>query len=162
MLEELMLQMEDLREQFKNSQEMNEEKVESSSQPESAFPSQRAQFEWINSNKNHLLGISRFDGQDPEGWLYQAAQFFSYCSTPYDQQLRMYKFHLKGWALRWYQWVEKSRAIHDWPDFASTLVTRFRPTEFEIAWLFQQSSANLRRWRLARLIWNSSKSKRSI
>lgn len=74
----------------------------------------------------------------------------------------LYKFHLKGWALRWYQWVEKSRAIYDWPDFASTLVTRFRPTEFEIPWLFQQSSANLRRWRLARLIWNSSKSKRSI
>lgn len=89
MLEELMLQMGDLREQFKNSQEMNEEKVESSANQTWHFPSQRAQFEWINSNKNHLLGISRFDGQDPEGWLYQAEQFFSYCTTPYDQQLRI-------------------------------------------------------------------------
>lgn len=45
MLEELMLQMGDLREQFKNSQEMNEEKVESSANQTWHFPSQRAQFE---------------------------------------------------------------------------------------------------------------------
>lgn len=61
------------------------------------------------------LSFPRLDGQDPQGWLYKAEQYFEYKSIPLEQQVPLASFHLEGMALQWHRWFSKYRGPLSWP-----------------------------------------------
>lgn len=48
----------------------------------------------------HLkLEVSRFDGQDPLGWIFKISQFFDYQGVPKPERLIVVSFYMEGLAL---------------------------------------------------------------
>ena len=48
----------------------------------------------------HLkLEVSRFDGQDPFGWIFKIFQFFDYQGVPKPERLIVVSFYMEGLAL---------------------------------------------------------------
>jgi len=66
-------------------------------------------------NPNYLeqhkvkLNFPQFNGEDPNGWLYRAEQYFEYMGIPLEEQVSLASFHLKGIALQWHRWITKFR-----------------------------------------------------
>ena len=49
------------------------------------------------------LEVPRFDGSDPNGWLFRVEAFFDYHDTPDDLRLQIVSLHLEGRAAAWFQ-----------------------------------------------------------
>ncbi|KAF8411003.1 hypothetical protein HHK36_003542 [Tetracentron sinense] len=77
------------------------------------------------------LNFPTFEDGDPFGWIYQAEQFFAYHRTNQEERLIIASFHLKGEALQWFRWYEKSQVYVSWRDFVAALNDRFRPTKYD-------------------------------
>ena len=45
------------------------------------------------------FSFPKFNGEDPNGWIYKAKQYFDFQSIPIDQRVQLASFHLKGIAL---------------------------------------------------------------
>lgn len=55
---------------------------------------------------NYLkLEVPRFDGSNPEGWIFKITQFFEYHVTPNHDRLTIASFYMKGPTLEWFQWM---------------------------------------------------------
>ena len=54
------------------------------------------------------LEVPRFDGSDPEGWIFKITQFFEYHATPYHDRLTIASFYMEGFALAWFQWMYRN------------------------------------------------------
>uniref|UniRef100_A0A6N2JVX6 Chromo domain-containing protein n=1 Tax=Salix viminalis TaxID=40686 RepID=A0A6N2JVX6_SALVM len=76
------------------------------------------------------LEFPKFNGEDPNGWIYGAQQFFTYHQTNPHHRVLMASFHMEGKALNWFQDLESSGRITGWEGFTATLRTRFGPTLF--------------------------------
>lgn len=77
--------------------------VEQNIQPEERRYGRRyEEQEWGEINvhtRTRRLDFSRFDGDNPTGWIYKVAQFFDHYQTAARQRLRMATFHMEGEAL---------------------------------------------------------------
>ncbi|KAA8535119.1 hypothetical protein F0562_030122 [Nyssa sinensis] len=74
------------------------------------------------------LDFSKFDGEEPNDWIYRVTQFFTYHQTnPYHRVL-LASFHMEGKALTWFQDLEASGGITSWEGFTQSLLTRFGPS----------------------------------
>lgn len=49
------------------------------------------------------LDFPKFNGEDPEGWLYKCNHFFSEDKTPANMKLHFAVINLEGIALQWHQ-----------------------------------------------------------
>lgn len=63
------------------------------------------------------LDFPKFDGTDPNGWLYKTTQFFNYHQTPFTHRLLLASYHMEGQALIWFQDLESSRVLQNWEGF---------------------------------------------
>lgn len=52
--------------------------------------------------KTMKLDVPRYSGEELEGWIFKADQYFNYCNVFDDQRLIIDSFHLDGAALAWY------------------------------------------------------------
>ena len=77
------------------------------------------------------LKVPRFDGSDPNGWLFRVEAFFDYHDTPDDLCLQIVSLHLEGRATTWFQWSSRNNLLSSWPEFVTTVCHRFRPAIFE-------------------------------
>ena len=77
------------------------------------------------------LEVPRFDGSDPNGWLFRVETFFDYHGTPDDLRLKIVSFHLEGRAAAWFQWVSRNNLLASWPEFVTAVRHRFGPAIFE-------------------------------
>eukprot|EP00252_Welwitschia_mirabilis_P002413 TRINITY_DN1235_c2_g1_i1.p1 TRINITY_DN1235_c2_g1~~TRINITY_DN1235_c2_g1_i1.p1 ORF type:complete len:211 (+),score=26.64 TRINITY_DN1235_c2_g1_i1:150-782(+) len=77
------------------------------------------------------LEFPRFNGEDPDGWIYRGEQFFRFNLTPEPQKVPLASFHLEKEALQWYQWLEKYQGVISWKEFVEGLCTRFGPNMYE-------------------------------
>lgn len=77
------------------------------------------------------LEFRRFDGVNPEVWIYKANQFYSYYQTPNGQKIFLASFHVEGDALTWFQDSEEAGVFTSWEAFTKTLYTRFRLTAYD-------------------------------
>lgn len=77
------------------------------------------------------LDFPKFDGSDPNGWVFRAQQFFNYHGTPDTQKIHLASFHMEGKALTWYQWLLASHPITTWPEFVQAIQVRFASTPFD-------------------------------
>ena len=60
------------------------------------------------------LDFPRFEGEEPEGWLFQAEQFFTLNPMPVKQHVTMASIHLRGDAVAWYRWLKSSMGELTW------------------------------------------------
>lgn len=63
------------------------------------------------------LDFSIFNGDDLEGWLYNAKQFFAFHHTSPQHRLQLVSFHVEDKALTWFQDFEESGGMGDWESF---------------------------------------------
>lgn len=84
------------------------------------------------STQKHFLklDVPRFEGIDPQGWIFMISQFFDYHATPEEERITVASFYLDGAALSWYQWMYRNGQIHSWAQFLQALETRFAPTAY--------------------------------
>ncbi|KAL5851174.1 hypothetical protein ACOSQ3_006292 [Xanthoceras sorbifolium] len=70
-----------------------------------------------NRSHHHLkLSFSKFNGEDPTGWVYKAEQYFDF---------------KKGIALPWHHWFTKFKGPLTWDEFTQVVLQRFGPKNFE-------------------------------
>nr|GFA52788.1 hypothetical protein [Tanacetum cinerariifolium] len=50
------------------------------------------------------LFFPRFSGEDPQGWVYQAEQYFEFQKVVEGDRIALASFHLDGIALQWHRW----------------------------------------------------------
>ena len=77
------------------------------------------------------LEVPRFDGSDPNGWLFRVEAFFDYHGTPDDLRLQIVSFHLEERAAVWFQWASRNNLLSSWPEFVTAVRHRFGPAVFE-------------------------------
>jgi len=71
------------------------------------------------------LEFPRFDGEDPETWCYQAAQFFNFYGTSDAQRLSISSFHMEGKALMWFKELKANKCVSNWEEFVRAMHIRF-------------------------------------
>ncbi|KAJ8751592.1 hypothetical protein K2173_016841 [Erythroxylum novogranatense] len=71
-----------------------------------------------NSKHTLKLHFPKFDGEDPQGWLFR-------------ERLQLASFHLEGNALQWYRWYFNYHTLDSWNDLSHAVLVRFGPTEYE-------------------------------
>nr|GFB86192.1 transposon Ty3-G Gag-Pol polyprotein [Tanacetum cinerariifolium] len=54
------------------------------------------------------LFFPRFSGEDPQGWVYQAEQYFEFQKVAEGDRIALASFHLDGIALQWHRWYTKA------------------------------------------------------
>ena len=77
------------------------------------------------------LDVPRFDGSDPNGWLFRVEAFFDYHDTPNDLCLQIVSFHLEGHASAWFQWASRNNLLASWPKFVIAVRHHFTPAIYE-------------------------------
>lgn len=77
------------------------------------------------------LNFPRFDGANPQGWLFRVERYLAYQNIPPVQCVPLASFHLEGLALQWYQWFTKFNGPASWIELTKALLKRFGPTEYD-------------------------------
>lgn len=63
----------------------------------------------LSPTRPHMkLDVSRFDGQDPLGWIFKISQFFDYQCIPDAKRLTIVSFYMEGPTLCWFQWMSRN------------------------------------------------------
>ncbi|KAH6762936.1 hypothetical protein C2S52_020369 [Perilla frutescens var. hirtella] len=84
-----------------------------------------------NRSNSLRLDLPKFDGTDPNGWVFRIQEYIDFHETPNEQGLRIVAFNLEGKALDWYQWMKINERLSTWSDFLIQLKERFGPSQFE-------------------------------
>ncbi|XP_026382523.1 uncharacterized protein LOC113277692 [Papaver somniferum] len=66
-----------------------------------------------------------FDGDDAEGWIFQAEQYYTLHDVPDAQRIPLAAVHFKGDANSWYRWIKDTLVAPTWEQFSSKLRSRF-------------------------------------
>ncbi|KAF9605396.1 hypothetical protein IFM89_016973 [Coptis chinensis] len=86
---------------------------------------QRQHQQPIIQGRRLRLDFPRFEGEDPESWLFQAKKFFTLNPISEEQKVIMASIHLKGDAIAWYRWLNQSLGELTWRQFSTSLCKRF-------------------------------------
>ncbi|KAH9648047.1 retrotrans gag domain-containing protein [Citrus sinensis] len=85
-----------------------------------------------NDQHHHLkLHFPRFNGEDPNGWIYKAEQYFEFKNIAPGLQVQLASFHLEGIALQWHRRLTKFKGPLSWQEFIKAMLQRFGPTDYE-------------------------------
>lgn len=76
------------------------------------------------------LKFPHFAGTNPQGWLFQAAQYFAYDNIRDHRQLSIASFHMDGAALAWFRWHQRSDPFLHWNNFVDRLQHKFGDQHF--------------------------------
>ena len=77
------------------------------------------------------IDVPRFEGGDPQGWIFKIQQYFDFHNAVEDQRLQIAPLYFDRKALAWYQWCQKNTKIESWTAFLKYLQVRFGPSELE-------------------------------
>ncbi|XP_026445458.1 uncharacterized protein LOC113346084 [Papaver somniferum] len=79
---------------------------------------------------NINLKFPQFDGDDPDGWLFNADQYFAVHTADDALKITIASANLKGDANVWFRWKQSKAAIVTWTEFGAHLRARFAPEKF--------------------------------
>ncbi|KAK1327086.1 hypothetical protein QJS10_CPA01g00010 [Acorus calamus] len=79
----------------------------------------------IFQRKTLRIDFPRFDGIDPEGWLFQAEQYQELNGVTDAQMVPLASVHLQGDAIPWYHWLKQSIGLLTWQQFSRAICARF-------------------------------------
>ena len=88
-------------------------------------------FSSSNNFRGSKLDFPRFNGDDPNGWIYRAKQYFSLHNTLDVNKFQLASFHLEHESLQWFRWYIKDHEAPQWIDFCQLLLHRFGPSGFD-------------------------------
>lgn len=109
-----------------------EQRRQNPSSPMNNSSSSQGGHEAVLANLKPLkIDVPRFDGGDPQGWVFKIQQYFDYHQVVEDQRLKVAPFYFDGKALAWYQWMLRSNQITSWNGFLRSIQVRFGSSEFE-------------------------------
>ena len=77
------------------------------------------------------MEVPKFDGSDPNGWVFRIEEFFDFHETPEHLRLRIVVFHMERRAAAWYQWMKANKLITTWKDFIISLKHRFGASMYD-------------------------------
>ena len=78
-----------------------------------------------------IIKVPKFDGSDPNGWVFRIEEFFDFHETPEHLRLCIIVFHMEGRAAAWYQWVKANKLITTWKDFLISLKHQFGASMYD-------------------------------
>lgn len=67
------------------------------------------------------LDFLRFSREEPEGWLYQADEYFAFHGIRDDSKVQIIGFHMTGKALSWIRGLQRNKLISTWTRFVVDL-----------------------------------------
>ncbi|CAA0838264.1 Unknown protein [Striga hermonthica] len=103
----------------------------SSSRHPHAFESSPSSSEISPSLRSMKMEVPKFDGTDPDGWIFRIEEFFDFLATPEELRLRIVSFHMEGKAAAWFQWMKSNNLLTDWKAFLVNLKHRFGSSVYE-------------------------------
>ncbi|GJS49281.1 ty3-gypsy retrotransposon protein [Tanacetum coccineum] len=77
------------------------------------------------------LEVPKFNGIDPERWIFAIHEYFDLLGTAADQRLKVVGFNLEGDAAEWFRWMSRNKLITDWEGFLESVRDRFGPCKYE-------------------------------
>ncbi|GKB72612.1 retrotransposon-related protein [Tanacetum coccineum] len=77
------------------------------------------------------LDVPKFNGTDPDSWIFSITEYFALLNTPVDQRLKVVGFNLEGEAAEWFRWMTRNNLITDWDGFVESVRNRFGPSKYE-------------------------------
>ncbi|KAH9649714.1 hypothetical protein KPL70_026087 [Citrus sinensis] len=77
------------------------------------------------------MEVPKFDGSDPNGWVFRIEEFFDFHGTPETLRLRIVSFHMEGRATAWYQWMKMNSLLTTWKEFLQNLKHHFGASLYE-------------------------------
>lgn len=75
--------------------------------------------------------LPRFFGENPQGWLYQAEEYFAFHGNEDEAKIQIEALHITKDALAWIHGLQRNRLISTWPRFVEDLTERFSSSAFE-------------------------------
>lgn len=100
------------------------------------------------------LDLPKFQGMDPEGWLFQVDEYFSFHGINDDSRIQIVGFHMTKGALSWMRGLCQNDLLSTWENFARI---------YESIWKVRHSKINCKNYSTSskllpsRLIWNDSR-----
>ncbi|XP_026407900.1 uncharacterized protein LOC113303120 [Papaver somniferum] len=76
------------------------------------------------------INFPTFAGEDPDGWIFNADQYFSVYNTSDALKIVVASAHLKGGANQWFRWRRTKTAVNSWEQFCTLVRERFAPEKF--------------------------------
>lgn len=77
------------------------------------------------------LHVPRFNGSDPESWIFTIGEYFALHRTTEEQRMRIVSFHLDGDVGEWFRWMKRNNMVTTWNDSLESVRNRFGPSQFE-------------------------------
>lgn len=84
-----------------------------------------------NHHQSFKLTFPKFDGDDPNGWIYKAEQYYDFNDISADQQVQIASFHMEGISLQWLRWMIKLNGHLTWAKLTKAAFLHFGPTNYE-------------------------------
>ncbi|GKE55770.1 ty3-gypsy retrotransposon protein, partial [Tanacetum coccineum] len=77
------------------------------------------------------LEVPKFNGTEPESWIFSIQEYFDLLQTTEDQRLKVVGFNLEGAAAEWFRWMSRNKLITSWEGFLESVCHRFGPCKYE-------------------------------
>ncbi|GJX85315.1 hypothetical protein Tco_0336089 [Tanacetum coccineum] len=74
------------------------------------------------------LDVPKFNGADPDSWIFSINEYFELLDTPVDQRLKVVGFNLEGEAAEWFRWMTRNKLINTWDGFLENVLNRLCPS----------------------------------
>ena len=72
-----------------------------------------------------------FNGEDPDGWIYQAKHYFQMHLLNEQEKLKIAIVSMEGKGLCWFRWVENRKCFRSWKELKERMYNWFRCREHE-------------------------------
>lgn len=80
------------------------------------------------ASRSIRLDLPKFQGTDPEGWIFQAEEYFSFHGILDDSRIQIAGFHMTKGALGWMRGLCRNNLLSTWDKFKEDLRERFGST----------------------------------
>ncbi|GJZ68916.1 retrotransposon-related protein [Tanacetum coccineum] len=77
------------------------------------------------------LDVLKFNGADPDAWIFAINEYFELLETTPEQRLRIIGFNLEGDDAEWYRWMMRNKLVTRWDGFLENVRNCFGSSKYE-------------------------------
>lgn len=77
------------------------------------------------------LEVPRFNGSNPEAWIFAIEEYFNLYRTSEEQRLQIISFNMDGETAEWFRWMKRNNMVSTWEKFLDSVKLRFGLSQFE-------------------------------
>ncbi|XP_061343684.1 uncharacterized protein LOC133289704 [Gastrolobium bilobum] len=91
---------------------------------------------WSTDDPRHVLKfvkpeIPKFDGKEPNSWIFKAELFFKIQQVPEQMRVELAGLRMEGVATDWFQWIFNGGTVQSWEEFVRAVRERFGPSNYK-------------------------------